>query len=237
MSTVIKSLYESFLDLLYEHKCPFEIEHICSMHGHCSADGWSKKVCSFCFNELVDLSLEPRRDLIDLELVVSAAEYKNEAKTITQKFKWSNPKLVHPIAELINYKLTNCPEFPDIDYLIPVPGLMNEDRNWLPSVLLSQELSKLLEKPYIEPLQKSQETKLYRLDKVNRRKTVQNSYQIKPSHKHGLKNYAFEGKKLLIVDDLIASGSTIEICAQLLKRIHPENKIYAVTFTSVSSGM
>lgn len=235
MSTVIKSLYESLLDLLYEHRCPFEAEHICSVHGHCTADGWHNKVCSFCFNELVDLSLKSRKNLDGIQEVISAAEYKNHAKTIIQKLKWSNPVIARAVAELMHYKLTNIIKNIDFDYLVPVPGLTNEDRDWVPSLLLTEELSKLLDIPFIEPIQKIEETRLFKLDKQKRKEAVKGAYEIKATHNHGLKSYALEGKKLLLIDDIVTSGATLEVCAELLKQINQDNKVSALTFASVSS--
>lgn len=235
-ATVLKTIYDGLLNLIYEPECPFDIESTCSLKGTCSADGWVNKVCALCFNELVDLELNPRRDPSGFT-IHSAAEYKNEARTIIQKMKWSNPKLARPISELMNFKLNNISSMnPYWDFIVPVPGIIQEERNWIPSLLLGKELSVLTKTALIEPLAKVKETKLFKLGKEQRQETVKDAYAVNGENSQALKALKEkEAAKVLLVDDLIASGVTLHTCAKLLKEINPNCEITAVTFASVSS--
>ena len=226
----IKSIYEGIVSLIYPNSCPFEITHECSMKDYCSPEGWNDKVCHFCINEFVDLNLTPRIEENGV-LIHSVAEYKNEVKTIIQKFKWSIPALALPIAELMKYKINNSSlKDQKFDYIVPVPGLISEDRNWTPSLLLAQELSELLNIKINEPLEKITETNAHRLDKVGRTEATKKAYTLKED----ISQFQKQEQRILLIDDLIASGNTIDVCSDLLLSLNPNNIITAITFAVVS---
>ncbi len=226
----IKSVYEGIVNLIYPNSCPFEIAHECSMKNYCSPHGWNDKVCNFCFNEFVDLDLMPRLDKNGIS-IYSVAEYKNEPKTIIQKFKWSLPALALPIAELIKYKINNSVlEHQKFDCIVAVPGLLSEDRAWISSLLLAEELSELLNIELSEPLEKLEETNVHLLDKSGRKEMTKKAYALKEN----INLLQKEEQKILLIDDLIASGNTISTCIDLLLALNPNNKIIAITFATVS---
>jgi predicted amidophosphoribosyltransferase len=232
MGIAIQEIYEGFLNLLYEPSCPFGLEHSCSPENVCTADGWSSKVCGFCLNELVDLKLAVREDITNLP-VYSAALYLEDAKKINHKFKWVEPKLARPIAELINYKLLNAGITLDFDYLVPVPGLPSEDRDWIPSLLLAKELGNLLKIPVLsDALVKTGETRLYKLGKQQRFEAVSNFY-ARNSCAETTAELDSEPRKIFLIDDLIASGATLMSCANQLWQGNLGHKITGVTFTCV----
>lgn len=105
--------------------------------------------------------------------------------------------------------------FDDIDYIIPVPLHKNrlKSRGYNQVTKLGQGLAFHLNKPYIEDL----------LIRTNSNKT-----QTKKSRLERIKNVNklfyltdgifFEGKHILLIDDIITTGATLEACAnELLK--------------------
>ncbi len=232
MNSVLHNIYNNLLGLLYEPECPFGIESNCSLASFCSAENWSSKVCELCFNELVDLELKPR-DVSGLNKVYSAAPYLHAPKQLVHKLKWIEPKLAKPIAELMAYKLNTY--HLQFDYIIPVPGLVSEDRAWIPSVLLAKELSQLLKITYFDDiLLKNQETKFSKLSKRERLKIVTAAYQRNNFANEKIKTFDTSPRKILLIDDLITSGATLRTCAKALKQGNPEHEIIGLTFASVN---
>ncbi len=105
--------------------------------------------------------------------------------------------------------------FKDIDYIIPVPLHKNrlKSRGYNQVTKFGQRLAFHLDKPFIE-------------DKLIR--TNANKTQTKKSRLERIKNVNelfyltdnlfFEGKHILLIDDIITTGATIEACAnELLK--------------------
>jgi predicted amidophosphoribosyltransferase len=235
MSLVLQDIYDSLINLLYEPVCPFGIEHSCSLSQHCQADGWDNKVCGLCCNELVDEKLQPRQDLAELA-VYPAAEYLGEVKKILHRFKWVEPKLARPIAELMSYKLLSSLSKAKFDYVLPVPGFEMEERNWVPSILLAKELSQTLKIPlFDELLMKTQETKLHKLNKDHRKNAVNAAYQRTNFANESVTIFDSEPRKILLVDDLVTSGATLDACAKEIKKGNSQHQITGVTFASVTS--
>ncbi len=233
MSQVIKNICDGLLNLIYEPSCPFELESSCSLREFCSADGWTKKVCGLCFNELVDLEI-PARPVEDNLLVHSAALYKDDAKKILHRFKWVEPKLAKPIAELMVYKFSDVFAKPSFDFIVYVPGLLSQERDWIPSHLLAKELSSILKIPVFNDLLiKTQETKLHKLSLEQRLEIVKTAYSRNNFSNDKVSAFDSTPKNILLIDDLITSGATISFCSSEIKKGNPEHKITGLTFLTV----
>ncbi|GHN00025.1 amidophosphoribosyltransferase [Cytophagales bacterium WSM2-2] len=101
----------------------------------------------------------------------------------------------------------------DFDLIIPLPlhPAKQRKRGYNQSTKLAEGISALLEVPYddrickrvLNTVTQTQKTKSQRWENVNQAFSVSN-----PS--------AIEGKKLLLVDDVITTGATLEACGQTL---------------------
>lgn len=231
MNSVLQNIYDGLLNLLYEPQCPFGIEHNCSLENFCAPSGLNK-VCELCLNELADLEIEPR-EVSPLTEVYSVAKYLYIPKQLVHRLKWTEPKLAKPIAELIAFKLNHYNL--QFDYIMPVPGLVSEDRAWIPSVLLAKELSQILKIPYFDDiLLKTQETKFSKLSKKERLKIVNASYQRNNFTNEKIQSFDSEPRKIVLIDDLITSGATLKTCAKAIKKGCPEHQITGFTFACVN---
>ena len=126
--------------------------------------------------------------------------------------------LAKPFAELMKQRIEQ--ENIDIDYIIPVPSHKKtiKKRGYNPAKLLADELSILLEKPVLDILIKNVITKKQKdLSFHERQENLQDSIIV--SDKKLVRK-----KNVLIVDDIITTCATINVCAKLLKGA---NKIYA----------
>ena len=134
-------------------------------------------------------------------------------------FKSDNAKyLAKPFAKLMYQRLLE--ENISFDYIIPVPSHKKtiKKRGYNPAQLLADELSKLTDKPVLDILIKNVITKKQKdLSFRDRQSNLENSIIV--SDKKPVKN-----KNILIVDDIITTGATINVCAKLLTNA---NNIYA----------
>ncbi len=108
----------------------------------------------------------------------------------------------------------------EFDIIVPVPSHKDaiKKRGYNPAKILANELSKLTSKPVEDVLYKIVQTKNQKLLDYNERQTnLENSIML-------LNNSAIKDKNILIVDDIITTGATIETCANLL---HKAKNIYA----------
>gem|GEM_PF-2746909 len=217
-------------NLFFEKRCPF------SLYENCLAKNY---VCKKCLRKFLDLdSFFPSKvlskKLNQSTTVYSACLYKSLPKDTIQDLKWQSRKLAAPIAEIIQeflqtkLNLIRTDLEPGlIDYLIPVPGLINEKRNWVPSLEISKFLSVLTRIKLIpDLLLKTQDTKFYRLKLKQRINLSKKSYIFNPKFKKKLK----PEPKVLLIDDLCASGSTIRACVEILKARLSKPRITALTF-------
>ncbi len=135
---------------------------------------------------------------------------KNVRKAIL-KFKSDNAKyLAKPFAEIIYKKLKN--ENVDFDLIVPVPSHYKtiKKRGYNPAKLLADNLSKLTEKPVVDILYKNILTKNQKLlNYTERQRNLQNSIIL--TDKNIIKN-----KNILLVDDVVTTCATVNICSQLL---------------------
>jgi len=115
------------------------------------------------------------------------------------------------------------------DYAVSAPGLPNKDRDWIPSQLLTKEISTLLNIPLQEGLLlKSHQTQFHTLDRTGRLRAIKQAYQRTKEHK----DFDDKAKKILLIDDLVASGLTLKACAAELKKSNDNHEIWALTFCS-----
>ena len=70
-------------------------------------------------------------------------------------------------------------------------------------------------------------TKLFKKTKNERQENVQNVFDIKYDERH-------IGKHFLLIDDVVTSGATLELCAKALLEI-PNSKISIITIAYTQS--
>ena len=145
--------------------------------------------------------------------------YDGNVRKAILSFKSDNAKyLAKPFAELMHQRILE--ENIDIDDIIPVPSHKKtvKKRGYNPARLLAEELSTLIEKPVLDILVKNVITKKQKdLSFHERQNNLQDSIII--SDKKIIRK-----KNILIVDDIITTCATINVCAKLLKGA---NKIYS----------
>ncbi len=113
----------------------------------------------------------------------------------------------------------------EIDYIIPVPlhHLKKAERGYNQSYYIAKGLGKSLTIPVTENfLKRKKYTQSQTTMNLNERQAnIEGAFKIK-------RNLNLEGKNILLLDDVITTGSTILECGKVLLKANA-NKVYAVS--------
>ncbi|MCI8555375.1 MAG: ComF family protein [Clostridia bacterium] len=145
--------------------------------------------------------------------------YEGKVRQAILKFKSDGAKyLAKPFANFIFERL-KLDEI-EFDIIVPVPSHKSSlrKRGYNPAKVLADELSILSNKPVADVFYKATKTANQKyLNYEERQTNLENTILL-------LDNSVIKNKKVLIVDDIITTGATIEACAKLL---HKSESIYA----------
>lgn len=213
---MIQSLLEDFLNLIYPRTCA-----ACgnTLFRH------EEVICSHCIIHLPKTfyhkdSKNPLLSLfwgkIPIEMVSSFYFFNkgNKVQNLIHQLKYKNrPEIGVYIGNRYGVYLKNSDLFSSIDLIIPVPLHHTKEkiRGYNQAEMFAKGLSQSMNIPYdttsfIRNLVTETQT---RKSKLERWENVKNKFKAEDSEK--LKN-----QHLLLVDDVITTGSTLEACAQVL---------------------
>jgi len=121
--------------------------------------------------------------------------------------------------------------FNDVNYIMPVPlhpfRLLR--RRFNQSGLIAQYLGKGLRIEYlVDGLKRIRATPTQGyLERQERKKNVKNAFRLNNKY-----NEQIKGKNILLIDDVLTTGATINECTKELRR-HGVNKVYVLTLARV----
>lgn len=176
--------------------------------------------CGYCLNKS-----------FYFDKAISCIEYSAFSKNLIFKFKYSNQTYMSKyIAKIMKEKLEL--ESIKFDYILFVPlhKKRQNKRGFNQSQKIAINLSKLLDLPVLDILVRREQTKrLYKLKKIERQKELKNVFILK-ENKHNLKN-----KKILLVDDIFTTGSTVNEIAKVLK-LNGVDKVFVISMLTGASN-
>ena len=145
--------------------------------------------------------------------------YDGKVRKSILKFKDDKAKyLAKPFAKYIYDRLLK--ENVEFDMIIPVPSHKKtiKKRGYNPARALADELAILTNKPVCDVLLKNVLSKKQKnLNFYDRQNNLKNTMILAD-------NKSIKNKNILLVDDVITTCATVEVCSELL---HKANKIYA----------
>jgi ComF family protein len=200
--------------------------------------GAESTICSLCKTNFTEtnfhLSKEPTmmdkifwgRVQIHKTYALFFFEKAKTAQKVLFQLKYKNNQAVgHHFGQEIAKRIQQNPEFDDVDVFIPVPLHPKKEfiRGYNQSEALAYGITQELDIPMdIKSLKRVQHGKSQTSkSRMERWTSIQSTFQIKPS----IKKY----KHIVLVDDVITTGSTIEVIAAAILEKHPEVKISVVT--------
>lgn len=144
-------------------------------------------------------------------------------QSILHALKYKNrPEVARYFGQLMGERLQTMERFRDADVLIPVPLHTKKEflRGYNQSNMLAQGISEVLNVPvrndvlYRVRFTESQTRK----DRVSRWENTQGGFEVRLKGKP-------EVQHIVIIDDVITTGSTLETCVQLLQKALPDTQI------------
>ena len=194
-----------------------------------------KTICNHCGrrtfnNEEYCVSCSGRETYF--EKARSVYVYAGAIKPLITKFKYNSKKYIAKIfakqLSLLYYKsFFNC----DLVLFTPMTSERREERGYNQAEVLAEEFCKLTKLELCNDcLIKSKETQRQATTESakERHENLKGSFKVENKDK-------IKGKKLLLIDDVMTTGATVEIICNELKRAGAK-EVYVLTVASVSKG-
>lgn len=174
-------------------------------------------ICAKCLNN------KPKFDK-----ALSVVHYNDASKKIILPFKHADKT---NYAKIMGNMMANtiAPFVAKMDFIIPVPIHLKRmiKRKYNQSALLASHISKRLDIPVLYNVLVRSHFKYSqgKLSFDDRKANVLNAFDIKNPYK-------IKGKNILLVDDVMTTGATLNECARILKNFDAR-RVYVITFARV----
>lgn len=206
----IKYLLECFLEAIYptEAKC-----YVCNEEGN-------KIICDKCMKEIPKVNDLVR--LEEFELMV-CSYYSFIIKDLVLRLKYKGDFHAGEILVLLLEERFRRQGI-DVDYITYVPVAKDalKKKEFNQCEFLAKELGKRLNIEVIQVLKKKNKVKEQKsLTRDEREKNVSKAFKL-------TNNKSLEGKRVLLLDDVMTTGSTLKVCAKELKKVK-NIKIFLLT--------
>lgn len=184
--------------------------------------------CPYCFSEEYYRERQRCPECLSrapvLHRIAAAWDYVGPPVTLIRKLKQENqPYLAKGAAAIMVVQLAHL-NWPIPDVIIPVPLPLNKwmHRGYNQSLLIAQHIGKLLSRPVHNVLRRvSGDYSQTGLARLQRMRLTPRSLQL-------VKKVNLEDKCLLLIDDVMITGSTLRCCGEILYAVSPAN-IYGLT--------
>lgn len=204
---MISNFWNTFLNILYPPKCPY-CKTLVQEHG-----AW----CFSCLSTILavrEINVIEHR-LKSLNSCQAVCEYTGGLKRIIHDIKFRQQK---KYAIHLNWLLTNSKRphlFSTIDYVIPVPLHADrlQERGYNQTEIIFKEWSKIEKIVWVPDLLVRDKHTIpqWELTLTQRKENIKGAFLItRPD--------VVKGKNILLVDDIITTGITLDECAKVLKK-------------------
>lgn len=181
-------------------------------------------MCEKCY-EKIEINFSDPIKVINGVKIYSTSLYIDNLRKLIRGLKYHKQKeLAEPLAKLLFTFWQGLDIDKDNFEIIPMPlyPLREKERRYNHMFLVAEELSKLTGYPVNNKIAiRVKNTKpQYKLSRVERIKNMKDAFQVSPKE--------YNGKKLLLIDDICTSGTTLgELITELKK--HNIKNLYALT--------
>lgn len=226
------NLVNFFLEILFPPRCIF-CDRIISQNkkicGMCNAYKYTigNNICVKCGRDIENCLCKGNE--LFFERCIAPFYFSDVIRDSIHKFKFKENQ--HKTKVFANF-MYECilEKYSDIsfDYIIPVPMYPKKQRKrgYNQSELLGINLSKMMNVPYsLSTLVKVKDmTAQHELQGINRFENIADTFGI-------INPEIIDNKNILVVDDVLTSGSTLSECAKTLKQ-NGANRIYGIVIAA-----
>ncbi len=184
----------------------------------CACHRFGPYLCQYCYQKLefyplpISLTQLPVAQVY-LDQLIAAVEYDRTIGSLLHYLKYKHAEDIgNYCADLLYY----CVDFPLPDLITSVPLFLNRqrERGYNQSEIIAKRLATHLQLPYA--------TSLKRIKRTAAQATVRNRQQRLTNVENIFEGHDLQlpilGKKILLIDDVCTTGSTLNECAKVLKK-------------------
>ncbi len=207
------SLFEAFVNFLFPA--------FCIRCGRYLKD--EDVICKNCFTGIKKEAIITE-NIPYIEKVFSIARYENLHDLIYQLKYFGKKSLGYKLGVLLAECMANN-NFVNFDFIIPVPlhPAKKRLRGYNQSEIIAKAVSHYFKKELLNKIlvRRTNTKSQTNLTKIERVENVKNAFKVKNREK-------IRGKSILLIDDVITTGSTLSECARMLLQ-NGAGKIFAST--------
>lgn len=139
--------------------------------------------------------------------------YDGEVSRAVKRFKFYGRRAyAKTFAVFIFLELRSSEYIPDIVTFVPIHFIRHGARGYNQSQLIARELAGILKVPCLNAMKKTRYTlPLSRVKFSKRAELVKGAFEIR-------KNIDIKGKRVLLTDDILTTGTTVSECARVLRK-------------------
>ena len=187
-----------------------------------------KSYCLKCgekIGEGYDFCINCKDNSRHFDLARAVMVYDDISAPIILRFKYNNQKWYKtPLAHLLKDYYKNSDIVIDCVTYVPMPETRQKERGYNQAKELAVEFTKLTNIPLLDLLtRKDDKIRQSTLTKEERMKNIKGSFSA-------INKESIKGKDILIIDDVLTTGSTASECAKVLK----ENKARSVSVLTLA---
>ncbi|MBC8266628.1 MAG: ComF family protein [Flavobacteriales bacterium] len=214
-----KSIMEDFISLFYPELCLICTNNLLK-HEEC--------ICTLCLHQTPKTDCFKRKEnevskrfwgRVQLENAAALFQFNKEGNTqkLIHRLKYEEGKNIGAfLGKQLGYAINESEYFKNIDIIFPVP--LHPKKQKLRGYNQSNSIAKGLKEILKINIDKKSLIRIENTDSQTRKKrfsrweNMMNSFALKSTKK-------LNGKHILLIDDVITTGSTLEACAQKLLEI------------------
>jgi len=226
LSFLPRSAVEAFVSLLYPAHCAHcgaQIEAREFLCGGCleNAKRIEPPFCDTC-SQPFDGAIEGTFSCANcaqrhfhFDCAVSSFRSRGMVRELIHRFKYQHEyRLRHPLADWLAESLHDARiQARPFDFYVPVPlhPARLREREFNQAAVLADLLAKRSGKPVLDCLRRERYTTTQtRFDRNERMENLRNAFNLR-------KNIKVQGKHLLLIDDVLTTGSTVNECSRVLR--------------------
>ena len=177
--------------------------------------GEEEEICPSCREKVLLNTAPPRVEKgAFFDKAAAGLWYEGDVRKALHGLKYHEKQsYARPLARVMAYAVRHkLEEEIDLITFVPTNAATLRERGYNQAELLARELATMLDKPCLPTLEKVRETRpMHGLRPEERRANVLGAYRL------CCPETAVAGKRVLVADDILTTGSTLSECARMLK--------------------